>query len=89
MLGGALTFSGSYSTGGDALAIAKFIPMLSTLRRVVVVGSLRGLEGEYIVATSLLKLWIAMAANVPTEHTAAAYNAGLTGSPVPVAFLCK
>lgn len=82
---GTLTFSGSYSTGGDTLAaatLAKRIPTAGTVREVVPVTTARGNSMEYVLASGLMKFF--GAAN--TEVAAAAYNAALTASPVPVAF---
>jgi hypothetical protein len=86
LLFGTLTFSGSYATGGDGVDLARFIPQLSTLRQVVPIpAGLRGNGAEFDVVNKKLKLY----PTANTEHAAAAYNAALTASPVPVAFLCK
>lgn len=86
---GTLTFAGSYATGGDALtpaAIAKRVPTGGTPREIIpLIGNARGNAMEYDLANSKLKFY--GAAN--TEVAAAAYNAALTASPVPVAFLIR
>jgi hypothetical protein len=89
LVSGTLTFSGSYSTNGDSLpaaTLAKRIPVAGVVREVIPLNAnLRGNTAEYVLATGLLKLF--SAAN--TEVAAAAYNAALTASPVPVAFLVR
>lgn len=82
---GTLTFSGSYATGGDALDLGRYLPQLSTLRQAVPLSTVRGNTLEFDATNKKLKAY--SAAN--TELAAAAYNAALTASPVPVAFLCK
>jgi hypothetical protein len=82
---GTLTFSGSYATGGDSLpaaSLARRIPVAGNVREVVPVTTARGNSMEYVLATGLIKFY--GAAN--TEVAAAAYNAALTATPVPVAF---
>jgi hypothetical protein len=82
---GTLTFSGSYATGGDSLSaasLAKRIPTAGIVREIIPIGTLRGNSMEYILATGLLKLF----STANTEVAAAAYNAALTATPVPVAF---
>jgi hypothetical protein len=85
---GTLTFSGSYATGGDTLAagtIGKRIPSIGTVRELIPLGTARGNTMEYDLTNGKLKFY--SAAN--TEMTAAAYNAALTATPVPVAFLVR
>jgi len=85
---GTLTFSGSYSTGGDTLAaasVAKRIPVSGTIREMIPVGTARGNTMEYDLANGKLKFY----SSANTEVAAAAYNAALTASPVPVAFLIR
>ena len=82
---GTLTFSGSYATGGDTLDLGKLIAQVSRARHVIVFGDIRGNGGEYDVTNKKLKLW----ASANTEVAAAAYNAALTATPVPVAFIIK
>lgn len=82
---GTLTLSGSYATGGDALNLKQFLPQMSTLRQAVLLGTLRGNGVEYDAVNAKLKVF----ASANTEAAAAAYNAALTASPVPVAFMCK
>lgn len=82
---GTLTFSGSYTGGGDALTkanLAKRIPVAGTVREVLPVGTARGNTVEYDLANDKLKVYTA--AN--TEHTAVGYNGALTATPVPIAF---
>jgi hypothetical protein len=85
LLFGTLTFSGSYATGGDSLDLARYLPAMGTVRQVVGVSTLRGNTPEFDAVNKKLKLY----STANTEVAAAAYNAALTASPVPVAFLCK
>lgn len=90
MLFGTLTFSGSYSTGGDALDLLKRIPMLSSIRQVVALGQVRGFTAEYDKTNKKLLIHVGSAATpAGAEHAAAAYLAIFTASPVPIAFLLK
>jgi hypothetical protein len=85
---GTLTFSGSYATGGDTLAasaVAKRIPVAGTVREMTPLGSARGNTLEYDLVNGKLKVF----ASANTEAAAAAYNAALTASPVPVGFLVR
>jgi hypothetical protein len=82
---GTLTFSGSYATGGDALNLKQFLPQMSTMRQAIPLGNARGNGLEYDPVNAKLKVF----ASANTEAAAAAYNAALTATPVPVAFLCK
>jgi hypothetical protein len=85
LLAGTLTFSGSYATGGDALDLGLKNPQVGRARMAVVVGQLRGNIAEYDPTNKKLKLY----SSANTELTAAAYNAALTATPVPIAFLMK
>jgi len=77
---GTITFSGSYVSGGDTLDL-QAVFLRSGMGRVFgIEGSFRGNVAEYDETNKKLKLY--SAAN--TELTAAAYNAALTASPVPV-----
>lgn len=76
---GTLTFSGSYATGGDSLDLGALFKR-SGLGKIFGVTGFRGYSAEYDPTAKKLKLY--SAAN--TEHAAAAYNAALTGSAVPV-----
>lgn len=82
---GTITFSGSYATGGDVLSLRKYLVGMSTVKSIVLMGTIRGNAVEYDVANDKLKMY----ASANTEVAAAGYNAALTGSPAPVAFLCK
>jgi hypothetical protein len=86
---GTITFSGSYATGGDSFTAgsspsdrAKQIGAGTIL---AVWGSIRGHSAEWDGAASKLKLY----SSANTEHAAAAYNAAVTGSPVPVTVLVR
>lgn len=86
LLEGTLTFSGSYATGGDSLDVQKLVKESGGFGQVLaVLGGIRGHQGEYDNTNKKLKLY----ASANTEHAAAAYNAALTGSVVPVVFLCR
>src|SRR4051812_20126695 len=89
MLFGTLTFSGSYATNGDALDLSKFVQAMGTVRQVIPIASAKGVTFTYDSTNKKLLVWTAPVANAPTEHTAAAYNAALTGAPQPVSFLIK
>lgn len=89
LVGGTLTFSGSYAAGGDTVDIAKFIASGGSLRRVIPLGNYRGFLAEYDKTNKKLKLWVVTATGVTAEHTAIAYDTDLTASPVDVAFLVK
>lgn len=85
---GTLTFTGSYATGGDAITaatIAKRIPVGGNAREIIPLGTARGNTMEYDLANGKLKFYSAS----NTELAAAAYNAALTATPVPVAFLIR
>lgn len=77
---GTFTFSGSYAVGGETLRLDKLFGKIGRGQVLAILGSLRGNEAEYDPATNKVKIYTA--AN--TEHTAVAYNAALTASPVPV-----
>jgi hypothetical protein len=85
ILFGTVTFTGSYATNGDTLGLKKYLRGVSTTKQIIPLGSFRGNSGEYDVVNDKLKL--NSAAN--TEISAGAYNAALTATPVPCAFLCK
>jgi len=97
LLFGTLTFSNSpqYAAGGDPLDLTKFVPAMGTVRAATVIGSLRGLTGEYDAVNKKLKLYgidpaAASIQVAPTEHTATVnYDADLTATPVPCGFLIK
>lgn len=85
---GTLTFSGSYATGGEVPTVAsppggtglkQLMSRLGFGEILYVDASSRGNTVEFVDSTDKLKVFTA--AN--TEHTAAAYNAALTASPVP------
>ena len=80
---GTLTFSGSYATGGDTVDLTRYLLGTSGAKFILPLSDLRGNGMEYDLVNKKLKLY--SAAN--TEVAAAAYNAALTGSPVPVAFM--
>lgn len=80
LLIGTLTFSGSYSTGGDSLDLRAILAQTGLGTVDAVIGHARGHGMEYDNTNKKLKLY----ASANTEHAAAAYNAALTGSAVPV-----
>lgn len=80
VLAGTLTFSGSYATGGDALDLNRVFKRIGLGMVLGIVTSVRGNEAEYDSTNAKLKLY----ASANTEVAAAAYNAALTASPVPV-----
>jgi hypothetical protein len=77
---GTFTFSGSYATGGDATLNLETIFKRIGLGRVYFISPVRGNSAEWDSANDKLKLY----ASANTEVAAAAYNAALTASPVPV-----
>lgn len=79
-LAGTLTFSGSYATGGDALDLGRIFKRIGLGMVLGIATSIRGNEAEYDSVNAKLKLY----ASANTEVAAAAYNAALTASPVPV-----
>lgn len=90
LVGGTLTLSGSYATGGDSVDLEKMFGSGGRLRRVVSVGAPRGLALEYDKTNKKIKAFIVdVTGNAVTEHTAAAYDSDLTASPMDVAFLVK
>ncbi len=90
IVGGTLTLSGSYAAGGDSVDLTKLFGSGGSLRRVVSVGAPRGLNLEYDKTNKKIKVFILdVTGNAVTEHTAAAYDADLTASPIDVAFLVK
>lgn len=90
LVGGTLTFSGSYAAGGDTINLGKLLASGGSLRRVIPLNDVRGLSVEYIKSTQKLMIFQVVAGQVAqTEHTAAAYAAFLTASPIDMAFLVK
>lgn len=89
LLFGTLTFSGSYATGGDGLDLKPFLATMGTIRQVIPLNSVQGIDPVPDLVNKKLKMMIAPVANAPTEHSAAAYNAALTSAPQPISFLCK
>lgn len=91
LLFGALTFSGSYSTGGDTLDLTKYFPAMGTIRQVVPLSDgIKGFTMDYDLTNKKLRLFVATAVTpAAAEHAAAAYLALLTAAPVPAAFLIK
>lgn len=85
LMTGTLTFSGSYTLGGDVVDFGAKSGISGIMREVIILNDLRGANAEYVVATKKIKLWKAMVGEVPTEKTAAAYDTAFTASPVPVA----
>jgi hypothetical protein len=83
VLVGTLTFSGSYATGGDPLDLTKYFGKVGAGKGIIVTTTARGNEVEYDETNKKIKLW--GAAN--TEVAAAAYNAALTATPVPVVII--
>jgi hypothetical protein len=90
LIGGRMTFSGSYVSGGETLNLQKLMAGPGgTIRRVIAMGNYRGLLPEFDKTNGKLKLFIATAPTTLAEHTAAAYNALLTASDVDASFLVK
>lgn len=79
-LAGTLTFTGSYATGGDATLNLEAIFKRIGLGMVLFISPVRGNTAEWDPTNDKLKLY----ASANTEVAAAAYNAALTASPVPV-----
>jgi hypothetical protein len=77
---GTFTFSGSYATGGEALDLSKTFKRIGLGLVLGIPTPLRGHHAEYDSTNNKVKLY----SSANTEHAAAAYNAALTGSPVPV-----
>lgn len=86
---GDLAFSGTYPAGGETLDLRKYVPQLSAVRRVMTMGNARGVDLEYLVTTTKLKLWQAGASPAVAEYVAGAYDADLTASAIPVVFMIK
>jgi hypothetical protein len=82
---GTLTFSGSYATGGDTLDLTPYFPAGKTIRECIPLCDARGNSLEYDLTNKKLKVY----ASANTEAAAAAYNAALTASVVPVVFRFK
>jgi hypothetical protein len=91
LLGGKLTFTGSYTAGGDALNLQKLMAGPGgRIRRIIALGSARGYSLEYNKTTQKLQLWVPNSTGPATaEHGAAAYDSDLTASDVDVGFLIK
>lgn len=79
-LAGTLTFSGSYATGGDALDLSRYFKRIGLGMVLCIVGDIRGNGIEYDATNAKIKLY----ASANTEVAAAAYNAALTASPIPI-----
>jgi hypothetical protein len=77
---GTLTFTGSYATGGDALDLSLYFKRIGVGKGIRFVSDIRGNDPEYDEANKKLKLY----ASANTEVAAAAYNAAILASPVPV-----
>lgn len=85
-----LTFSGAYSLGGETLDLSRFIPASKTIRKVIPVGTARGLGMEYDTTAGKLKMFETdVASNAVAEHSAAAYDADVTATPIVVGFWVK
>jgi hypothetical protein len=82
---GTITFTGSYATGGDTLDLTALFKRTGDGKGIRVVTTLRGNEPEYDPVAKKLKLY----GSANTEVAAAAYNAALTASPVPVVVIGK
>jgi hypothetical protein len=90
LVGGRLTFSGSYATGGEVLNLSNIMAGPGgTIRRVIAMGNYRGLLPEYDKVNGKLKLFIATAPATVAEHTAVAYSAIVTASDIDASFLVK
>jgi hypothetical protein len=86
---GSITFSGSYSTGGESVDLSKYIASGGIIRRCISLQDPRGMTLEYDKTNKKLKVWNVTAAQTTAEHTASAYDSDLTASSVDVAFLIK
>jgi hypothetical protein len=89
ILVGTLTFSGSYSTGGDSFDIEKCFGSGGSLRRVVTLGNPLGFGFSYDKTNKKLKVFNVTAAQTTVEHTASAYDSDLTAAPLDIGFLVK
>lgn len=83
-----LTFSGSYSTGGDACVVDSTV-FPGVLNKADIVKPLTGAAGGYILehikSTDKMKIWCNTAGAADAalgEHTAAAVSAGVTGATI-------
>jgi hypothetical protein len=86
VLVGTVTFSGSYATGGDALDLTQYYKGQAAGRSIIPISpDVRGNGIEYDLTNKKLKLF----SSANTELAAGAYNAALTATPVPIAFLVK
>lgn len=86
ILVGTFTFSGSYVTGGDSLDLTTYFSRAGGNGYVLaILPDARGNTAEYDNTNKKVKFY--SAAN--TEVAAAAYNAALTATPVPIAILGK
>jgi len=90
---GTIVASGSYSTGGDALDLTPLAPQIGVGRVpfLVVIQGVAGYQYQYVPGATLAagKMQVfcntAGGANLGLgEHTAAAYNAGVTGDTIKV-----
>jgi hypothetical protein len=77
---GTFTFSGSYSTGGEATDLSRVFKRIGLGMVLGIPSPIRGHHAEYDATNNKIKLY----SSANTEHAAAAYNAALTASPVPV-----
>lgn len=90
LITGALTFSGSYSTGGEGLDLSKYIGQGGTIRHAVALNDVRGYSIEYDKANKKIKLWVPNPTGPATaEHGAASYDSDVTASAIDVTFLVK
>lgn len=80
---GTLTFTGNYAIGGDSSLNLEAIFKRIGLGQVYFISPVRGNTAEWDAANDKLKLY----STANTEVAAAAYNAALTASPVPVMIL--
>lgn len=80
VLAGTFTFSGSYSTGGESLDLSRIMKRIGLGMVLGIPSPIRGHHAEYDSVNNKVKIY----ASANTEHAAAAYNAALTASPVPV-----
>lgn len=90
LVGGSIALSSSYSTGGESVDLTKAFGSGGSLRRVIPLGTARGLGMEYDKTNKKLKFTITdVTSNTVAEHSAAAYDSDITASAIDVAFLVK
>lgn len=87
-----LTFSGSYTTGGDTVDLSGKVPTAKAPIFALVAG-IAGFPYQWVVGTTLangkvmVRINDAGGANAPNaEHSAAGYAAGVTGDTVKAIF---